>query len=91
VRRRSLCLGSHPHHSAGRGRYGFRKYIVGNTTIKRLYTGTQWSAGPAWNGVIRKPEHIQDLLDRTINWFNANLAARKSRSFQTGKGAVPKH
>jgi gluconolactonase len=31
----------------------FRKYIVGNTTIKRLYTGTLWSEGPAWNGVGR--------------------------------------
>ncbi len=27
--------------------------MVGNTTIKRLYTGTQWSEGPAWNGVGR--------------------------------------
>src|SRR6187431_829514 len=31
----------------------FRRYIVGNTTMKRLYTGTQWSEGPAWNGVGR--------------------------------------
>ena len=31
----------------------FRRYIVGNTTIKRLYTGTLWSEGPAWNGVGR--------------------------------------
>lgn len=31
----------------------FRKYIVGNTTIKRLYTGTLWAEGPAWNGVGR--------------------------------------
>jgi gluconolactonase len=31
----------------------FRRYIVGNTTIKRLYTGTQWAEGPAWNGVGR--------------------------------------
>src|SRR5579863_3991940 len=31
----------------------FRRYMVGNTTIKRLYTGTQWSEGPAWNGVGR--------------------------------------
>jgi len=31
----------------------FRKYIVGNTVIKRLYTGTLWSEGPAWNGVGR--------------------------------------
>ncbi len=31
----------------------FRKYIVGNTPIRRLYTGTLWSEGPAWNGVGR--------------------------------------
>jgi gluconolactonase len=31
----------------------FRRYIVGNTVIKRLYTGTLWSEGPAWNGVGR--------------------------------------
>lgn len=28
----------------------FRRYIVGNTAIKRLYTGAMWSEGPAWNG-----------------------------------------
>jgi gluconolactonase len=31
----------------------FRRYMVGNTSIKRLYTGTLWSEGPAWNGVGR--------------------------------------
>ncbi len=31
----------------------FRKYMVGNTIIKRLYTGTLWAEGPAWNGVGR--------------------------------------
>src|SRR5579883_3251226 len=31
----------------------FRRYVVGNTSIKRLYTGTLWSEGPAWNGVGR--------------------------------------
>jgi gluconolactonase len=31
----------------------FRKYVIGNTVIKRLYTGTLWSEGPAWNGVGR--------------------------------------
>jgi gluconolactonase len=31
----------------------FRRYIVGNNTIKRLYTGTIWAEGPAWNGVGR--------------------------------------
>jgi gluconolactonase len=31
----------------------FRKYVIGNTTIKRVYTGALWSEGPAWNGVGR--------------------------------------
>jgi gluconolactonase len=31
----------------------FRRYIVGNSTIKRLHTGTLWAEGPAWNGVGR--------------------------------------
>src|SRR6201989_3441540 len=31
----------------------FRRYIAGNTVIKRLHTGTLWAEGPAWNGVGR--------------------------------------
>ena len=31
----------------------FRKYMIGNTVIRRHYTGTLWSEGPAWNGVGR--------------------------------------
>ena len=31
----------------------FRRYIVGNTVMKRLHTGTLWAEGPAWNGVGR--------------------------------------
>ena len=31
----------------------FRKYMVGNTSIKRHFTGTLWAEGPAWNGVGR--------------------------------------
>jgi gluconolactonase len=31
----------------------FRRYIQGHSPIKRLYTGTLWSEGPAWNGVGR--------------------------------------
>src|SRR5438034_1151688 len=29
----------------------FRKYIINNTSMKRLHTGTLWAEGPAWNGV----------------------------------------
>src|SRR6202790_590257 len=31
----------------------FRKYMVGNTVIKKLHTGTLWAEGPAWNGTGR--------------------------------------
>jgi gluconolactonase len=31
----------------------FRRYITGNTVIRRHYTGTLWAEGPAWNGVGR--------------------------------------
>lgn len=31
----------------------FRRYMVANTPIKRLHTGTLWAEGPAWNGVGR--------------------------------------
>ncbi|HLH38932.1 MAG TPA: SMP-30/gluconolactonase/LRE family protein [Bryobacteraceae bacterium] len=31
----------------------FRKYMVGNTVIRRHYFGTLWAEGPAWNGVGR--------------------------------------
>jgi gluconolactonase len=31
----------------------FRRYMVGNTTIRRHHTGTLWAEGPAWNGVGR--------------------------------------
>jgi gluconolactonase len=31
----------------------FRRYMIGNTVIKRLHTGTLWAEGPAWSGVGR--------------------------------------
>src|SRR6187397_2732718 len=31
----------------------FRRYIVGNTVIRRHHFGTLWAEGPAWNGVGR--------------------------------------
>src|SRR5437016_4505426 len=31
----------------------FRRYMVGNTVIQKLHTGTLWAEGPAWNGVGR--------------------------------------
>jgi gluconolactonase len=31
----------------------FQRYILFNTPIRRLHTGTLWAEGPAWNGVGR--------------------------------------
>ncbi len=31
----------------------FRKYMIGNTVIRKHHTGTLWAEGPAWNGVGR--------------------------------------
>src|ERR1700681_1788318 len=31
----------------------FRRYMVGNTVIKKLHSGTRWAEGPAWTGVGR--------------------------------------
>lgn len=31
----------------------FNKYKLGNTPIQRLFTGSLWAEGPAWNGVGR--------------------------------------
>jgi gluconolactonase len=32
---------------------GFRRYMLFNTVIRRLHTGTLWAEGPAWSGVGR--------------------------------------
>jgi dipeptidyl aminopeptidase/acylaminoacyl peptidase len=44
--------------------------------LKTLGVKTQLVVYPNEGHAIRKPEHIQDVLGRTINWFNANLAAK---------------
>jgi gluconolactonase len=31
----------------------FRRYMIGNTSIKRLFVGTSWAEGPAWSGAGR--------------------------------------
>jgi hypothetical protein len=54
----------------------FRRYIVGNTIIRRLYTGTLWAEGPAWNGVGRYlvwsdiPNNVQ------MRWIEDDAASR---------------
>lgn len=47
----------------------FRRYIVGNTAIKRLYTGTEWAEGPAWNGVGRFLVWSDIPNNRQLRWL----------------------
>ncbi len=44
--------------------------------LKTLGVKTQLVVYPGEGHAIRKPEHVQDLLERTILWFNDNLAAK---------------
>jgi gluconolactonase len=46
----------------------FEKYIVGNTPMQRLYTGTFWSEGPAWNGVGRYLVWSDIPNNRQMRW-----------------------
>src|SRR3954470_11176187 len=47
----------------------FRRYIVGNTTIKRLYTGGQWCEGPAWCGVGKYMVWSDIPNNRQLRWI----------------------
>ncbi|HVY92398.1 MAG TPA: SMP-30/gluconolactonase/LRE family protein [Bryobacteraceae bacterium] len=46
----------------------FDKYIIGNTPMQRLYTGTFWSEGPAWNGVGRYLVWSDIPNNRQMRW-----------------------
>jgi gluconolactonase len=47
----------------------FRRYIVGNTVIQRLFTGTLWAEGPAWNGVGRYLVWSDIPNNRQMRWI----------------------
>lgn len=57
----------------------FDKYRLGNTPIRRLYTGCLWAEGPAWNGVGRYllwsdiPNNVQ------MRWLEENGAVSTFR------------
>jgi gluconolactonase len=73
----------------------FNKYKLGNTAIQRLYTGTLWAEGPAWNAVGRYlvwsdiPNNVQHRWladDGHVSVFrNPRTTATATRSI--GKGA----
>ena len=47
----------------------FARYMIGNTPIQRLYTGTLWAEGPAWNGVGRYLVWSDIPNDRQMRWL----------------------
>ena len=47
----------------------FGRYIVGNTTIQRLFTGTLWAEGTAWNGVGRYLVWSDIPNNRQMRWI----------------------
>lgn len=48
----------------------FAKYKIGNTPIQRLYTGTLWAEGPAWNGVGKYLVWSDIPNDRQLRWLD---------------------
>jgi gluconolactonase len=50
----------------------FEKYRLGNTAIQRLYTGTLWAEGPAWNGVGRYLLWSDIPRDIQLRWLDEN-------------------
>lgn len=47
----------------------FARYIIGNTPIQRLFTGTLWAEGPAWNGVGRYLVWSDIPNNRQLRWL----------------------
>jgi gluconolactonase len=57
------------------------KYKLGNTPIQRLYTGTLWAEGPAWNGVGRYLLWSDIPNNEQLRWLEEDgHVARRFRS-----------
>ena len=55
--------------------------------LKTRGVKTQLVVYPNEGHAIRKPEHVEDILSRTIAWFNANLASQPAvpKTERTGR------
>jgi gluconolactonase len=65
----------------------FAKYKIGNTTIQRLYTGTLWAEGPAWNGAGRFLVFSDIPNDRQLRWIEEDghvSVIRKPSNYSNG-------
>ena len=65
----------------------FRRYIIFNTSIKRLHIGTSWAEGPAWNGVGRYLVWSDIPADSQLRWIeddNRVTTFRKPSGYSNG-------
>jgi gluconolactonase len=46
----------------------FKKYIIGNTSLQRVWTGAYWTEGSAWNGVGRYVVFSDIPNNRQMRW-----------------------
>jgi len=60
------------------------KYKLGNTPIMRLYRGTMWAEGPAWNGVGRYLVWSDIPNDECLRWSEED--GRVGRRFRYPSG-----
>ena len=58
----------------------FRSYILFNTPITRLHTGTLWAEGPAWNGVGRYLVWSDIPNNRQLRWIEDDGRVTEFRS-----------
>jgi gluconolactonase len=65
----------------------FNKYKIGNTPIKRLYTGMLWAEGPAWNSAGQYLVCSDIPNDRQVRWLQEDghvSTFRKPAGFSNG-------
>ena len=48
----------------------FRRYMIFNSPLQRLHTGSLWAEGPAWNGVGRYLVWSDIPADRQMRWLD---------------------
>ncbi len=65
----------------------FRKYMIGNTPLRREWTGSLWAEGPAWNGVGRYVVFSDIPNNRQLRWDEVTGAVtplRTASNFSNG-------
>ncbi len=60
------------------------KYKLGNTPILRLYSGTMWAEGPAWNGVGRYLVWSDIPNDEILRWCEEDGHVGRRFRFPSG-------